>query len=270
MVYEWRTHLYIKSSALITVGLVQMSKWYKSMFEGKMVEHWLQISDLGKEQTEEQVAFLRETLKDGLTLDHCCGPGRLSIPLSRDKPIVGFDLSRFLLNEARKRGRRAVAKNLHLIRADMRHLPLQPNSFENVLNFWTSFGYFSDKENMLVLKEIARVLRTNGMFVMHIANPEGLIREYREKDWSEEERFFRLEQRNWDWESKRMKCRWIFIDKAGGEISEIHFDHRLYSFNELKRMFEKEGLKVTDAYASFNKEKPDPAVGLRMIIIAQK
>jgi len=247
-----------------------MSKWYKSMFEGKMVEYWLQISDLRKEQTEEQVAFLRETLKDGLTLDHCCGPGRLFIPLSHDKPIVGFDLSRFLLNEARKRAKKAAVKNVHLIRADMRHLPLQPNLFENVLNFWTSFGYFSDKENKLVLKEIARVLRTKGMFVMHIANPEGLIREYQEKDWSEEEHFFHLEQRGWDWESKRMRNRWICVDKANGEISEICFDHRLYSFNELKRLFEAEGLKVTDAYASFSREKLDPSRGTRMIIIARK
>ena len=152
----------------------------------------------------------------------------------------------------------------------MRHLPFQSNFFENVVNFWTSFGYFSEKENKLVLDEIARVLRTNGIFVMDIANPEGLIREYREKDWSEEEQFFLLEQRNWDWESKRMRCRWIYIDKASGEISEIGFDHRLYSFNELRRLYEADGLKVTDAYASFGREKFDPTRGTRMIIIARK
>jgi len=174
------------------------------------------------------------------------------------------------LDEARKRAKKAAVKNLHLIRADMRHLPFKSNLFENLINFWTSFGYFSEKENKLVLKEIARVLRKSGIMVMHIANPEGLIREYQEKDWSEEERFFHLGQRNWDWESKRMRNRWICVDKANGEISEIHFDHRLYSFNELKHLFEAEGLKVTDAYASFSKEKLDPTRGLRMIIIARK
>jgi len=247
-----------------------MNKWYKSMFEGKLARYWLQISDQRKEQTDQQVAFLRETLKDGPTLDHCCGPGRLSIPLSRDKPIVGFDLSRFLLDEAKKRAKKAAVKNLHLIRADMRHLPFQSNIFENIINFWTSFGYFSEEEDKLVLEEITRGLRKSGTFVMHIANPEGLIREYQEKDWTEEERFFHLEQRNWDWETKRMRNRWVCIDKASGEITEISFDHRLYSFNELKRLFEAEDLRVTDAYASFNREKLDPTRGIRMIILARK
>ncbi len=142
--------------------------------------------------------------------------------------------------------------------------------FENVFNFWTSFGYFSEIENKLVLHEIARVLRTSGILVMHIANPEGLLKEYRKKDWSEEEWFFHLEQRNWDWEAKRIRCRWIYIDKASGEISEIGFDHRLYSFSELKQLCVGEGLKVTDSYASFNKEKLEPTKGTRIIIIARK
>jgi len=152
----------------------------------------------------------------------------------------------------------------------MRHLPFQSNIFKNVINFWTSFGYFSEEENKMVLDEIARVLRKSGVLVMHIANPEGLIREYQEKDWSEEERFFRLEQRNWDWETKRMRARWICINKESGEINEISFDHRLYSFNELKSLYETEGLKVTEAYASFNKEELDTTRGIRMIIIAKK
>jgi len=146
---------------------------------------------------------LKEVLPTGLTLDHCCGPGRLSIALSEDRATVGLDLSRELLNEARKRAKDASSRNLSLIRGDMRYLPFRPDVFDSVINVWTSFGYFSEQENELVLNEISRVMRTAGIFVMDIVNPEALIRRYQERDWSEEERLFLLEQRNWEWETKR-------------------------------------------------------------------
>jgi len=247
-----------------------MNKWYKRMFEARLAKYWILLSDLRKERTEGQVAFLKDVLPIGLTLDHCCGFGRLSIALSEDRSAVGSDLSRELLNEARKRGKNAGAKNLYLIRSDMRHLPFKPNIFDNVINMWTSFGYFSEPENELVLNEISRVMKAKGIFVMDIVNPENLIRMYQEKDWSEEESFFLLEQRNWEWETKRLKCRWIYIDKESGELSEISFDHRLYSFTELQHMFEARGLKITDVYGSFAKEKFDSNKSVRIIIVARK
>lgn len=247
-----------------------MSQWYKGMFEAKLANYWILLSDLRKEQTEQEVAFLKDVLPIGLILDLCCGPGRLSIALSEDRSVVGLDLSRELLNEARKRGKNANAKNLSLTRGDMRHLPFRPDVFGSVINVWTSFGYFSEKENELVLNEIVRIMRAKGTFVMDIANPEDLIRRFQEKEWSEREQFFLLEQRNWEWETKRMKCRWIYIDKASGELNEISFDHRLYSFTELQRMYEARGLKITDVYGSFAKEKFDSSKSEEIIIVARK
>lgn len=248
-----------------------MTKWYKTMFEAKLAEFWLRLSDLRKEETAKHVGFLKETLpKKGLTLDHCCGPGRLCIALAQDRPVVGFDLSRELLREAKKRGKTAKAMNLSLVRADMRHLPLKPKVFSGVINMWTSFGFFSEPENQRVLKEMASVMKAKGVFVLEIANPEALIRVYQEKDWSETEQFFMLEQRNWDWETKRMKCRWVYIDKANGKTYETNFDHRLYSYTELQHMFETYGLKTTNLYGSFSKEKVDATRSTRMLLVAEK
>jgi ubiquinone/menaquinone biosynthesis C-methylase UbiE len=247
-----------------------MSKWYKRMFEAKLGEHWIQLSDLRKEQTEQHIAFLRDTLPTGLTLDHCCGPGRLSIPLSKDRSVVGLDLSRELLNRTKSRIDGIGAENLNLIRGDMRYLPFRSDLFDSAFNVWTSFGFFSEEENELVLNEIVRVTGVRGVFVMDIANPEFLIRKFQEKDWSEEKEFFLLEQRSCDWKTRRFWARWIFIDKSSGQVSEIDFDHRLYSFNELKCMFEERGLKITDVYGSFTKEEFDSGKSVRIIIVARK
>jgi hypothetical protein len=52
----------------------------------------VQLSDRRKEVTDMQVSFLGDILKNGLVLDHCCGPGRISIPLSAYMPVIGLDL----------------------------------------------------------------------------------------------------------------------------------------------------------------------------------
>jgi len=67
-----------------------------------------------------------------------------------------------------------------------------------------------------------------------------------------------------------MKCRWIYIDRASGELNETSFDHRLYGFSELQRMNKARGLKITDVYGSFTKEKFDSSKSERTIIVARK
>ena len=89
-----------------------MSAWYKKMFEEKLGKYWLTISDRRKEITDLHVSFLKDILKSGLVLDHCCGPCRVSIPFSAYMPVVGLDLSTYLLQAAKKRARQADVKNL--------------------------------------------------------------------------------------------------------------------------------------------------------------
>lgn len=247
-----------------------MKNWYKKMFEGNLVKYWLSISDGRKEVTEMQVSFLRDVLKNGLVLDHCCGPGRLSIPLSSHMPIVGLDLSRFLLLKAKKRVKKANIENLHLVRADMRHLPFRLEVFDDVVNFWTSFGYFSEKENETVLREIAAVLKSKGILVLDIANPGWLLRNFKEKDWTEDERYLSLQQRSVDWKTKRWKSKWIVVNKQTGEIDEINFDHRLYDLQELRELLKREGLETTQVYGSFKKEDFDEAGSNRIVILSIK
>jgi ubiquinone/menaquinone biosynthesis C-methylase UbiE len=136
---------------------MKMSDWYKKMFEGDLGKYWLNLSDKRKEVTALQVSFLKDVLKKGLTLDHCCGVCRVSIPLSNEMPIVGLDLSTYLLREAKKRAKQAGVENLYLLRADMRHLPFRLGAFDNVINLGTSLGFFSEEENEMAFMEIVRV-----------------------------------------------------------------------------------------------------------------
>jgi len=240
------------------------------MFEGNLAEYWLSVSDRRREATDLQFSFLRDVLKKGLILDHCCRYGRLSIPLSAYTPVVGLDLSIYLLKAAKERAKKANTKDIHLVRADMRYLPFRSKVFDAVVNLWTSFGYFSEEENEAVLGEIATVLKSQGMFILDIVNPKWLLRNFIERDWTEDERYLSLQQRSIDWKTKRIRCKWIIVNKRTREIDEINFDHRLYDLQELKELLSREGLEIAQIYGSFRKEDFDETKSSRIVVLSRK
>jgi ubiquinone/menaquinone biosynthesis C-methylase UbiE len=247
-----------------------MKDWYKSMFEGNLARYWLSVSDRREEATDIQFSFLRDVLKKGLVLDHCCGYGRLSIRLSAYTPVVGLDLSIYLLQAAKKKAKQANTENLQLVRGDMRYLPFKLEVFDAVINVWTSFGYFSEEENENVLREIAAVLKSRGTFVLDIVNPGWLLRNFVERDWTEDESYLSMRQRSIDWKTKRMRCKWIIVNKQTREIDQISFDHRLYDMRELRELLNREGLETVQIYGSFEKEDFDEAKSNRIIILSRK
>ncbi len=103
-------------------------------------------------------------------LDLGCGPGRHAGQLGKRGALVtGFDLSPALLNRAQRRSDRP----LHLVRGDMRFLPFRPDSFDVVVNLFTSFGYFSDdREHRDVIAASGRLLKPRGSFVLDYFNAE--------------------------------------------------------------------------------------------------
>jgi SAM-dependent methyltransferase len=241
--------------------------WYRNLFKGKWANFWVEEYEELSERTMDDIEFLRETLTKGVTLDLCCGYGRHSIPLSSYGDIVSFDLSRDFLLILRSKDHN---KKLNLIQGDMRKLPFREECFDNVINMSTSFGYFSDEENELVLREVSRVLKPNGVFILDTVNPWWLIRNFQERSWDESNSFYVLERRNLDWGSKRMRSRWILIDKKEGKIDELPVDYRLYDLNELKNLLTKVGLEMLNVYSSSKKEEFHEASSRRMLIIAKK
>jgi len=247
--------------------------WYRDLFTGRWGEFWLEeyFSDEYREYTEEEVAFLRGNLREGLTLDLCCGPGRDSIPLSSRLEVVCFDLSRYFLSALRERARnKCHYKSLDLIEGDMRGLPFRSESFDNVINLNTSFGYFSDEENEVVIHEVSRVLKPDGIFILDVVNPGWIMRNFQERCWDESDSFYVLERRRLDWRRKRMESRWTLIDKSKGKEGEVMVDYRLYDLNELKDMLAKAGLKTIDVFSSVKKEKFHEMMSRRIIIVSKK
>ena len=99
------------------------------------------------------VTLLRETTGLGpgtQVLDIGCGPGRhLGEMHGIGYRPLGLDLSRRMIEAAR-----SAAPGAGLVRADMRSLPFRNAAFEVVTSYFTSFGYFDDEDDdLLVLSE---------------------------------------------------------------------------------------------------------------------
>jgi SAM-dependent methyltransferase len=140
--------------------------WYREWFG----EEYLELYSYRDEtEAKQQVGFFRAQC--GLIrkpiLDLACGRGRHVQELqSEGYAPIGCDLSYLLLRTGLTEYGR-----MPLVRADMRSLPFCSGSLGGLVNFFTSFGYFStEEENLRVVQEMGRVLETGAPFLFDYLN----------------------------------------------------------------------------------------------------
>ncbi|UCE95767.1 MAG: class I SAM-dependent methyltransferase [Candidatus Bathyarchaeota archaeon] len=244
-------------------------EWYTSFFD-ELNEYWVEIVDA--RSTGKEVEFIESvvTTTEGLVLDLCCGTGRHSISLRRKGwNIVGFDISPNLLRIAKDSMRKSDAR-FPLVRGEMRYLPFRSETFEAVINMFTSFGYLPSKnEDMKSLKEISRALRPDKFLLIDIANLEHLLKIFQKKDWAEFPNFYLLEKRSLDISDSRLRSQWIFLDKKTGRTRIFRHNLRLYHFQQLRSMLIKVGLVIESVFGGYEKQvfQHDSH---RLIVVAKK
>jgi SAM-dependent methyltransferase len=169
-------------------------------------------------------------LRNRLVLDLACGPGRHPAQLAaRGARVVGFDLSMPLLSRARHR---PGAQSVGFVRGEMRRLPFPAETFDLVVNLFTSFGYFSnDSQHQRVLDAAARVLRSGGAFVL----------DYLHAAWVTETLVPHEELRVGE---QRVTIERQVIDSGRFVVKEIHLESDRRSFIERVRLFTPDDLET--------------------------
>jgi len=166
-------------------------------------------------------------------LDLCCGPARHSIILAqRGYAVTGVDRSQFLLSKAKERAEDEGAQ-LEFVHEDMRAFQ-RADSYDLVVNLFTSFGYFKDKnDDALVLENIYKSLRKNGSVLIDVAGKEVLAKSFLPTTSELQADGTLLVQRHEikdDW--TRIRNEWILI--RDDTSKHYHFEHTIYSGQELK------------------------------------
>ena len=186
-------------------------------------------------------------------LDLGCGAGRHTKVLFERWWTVGLDLSMALLRVARRE-----SSDAPYVRADMRELPFTDESFDLVVNLFTSFGYFEDdREHARVLSRVCAVTRHGGTFVIDFLNAAQVRRELVPYD-ERVESGITIEQTRTISPDDRFVEKRIRLRGRGKEYIERV---RLLSEVDLERMLSTAGFDVSKRFgdysgASWSEESP--------------
>ncbi|NBI28816.1 class I SAM-dependent methyltransferase [Chengkuizengella marina] len=145
-----------------------MHNWYEESFgEDYLLVYKHRDLQNAYDEVKKMIKWLHLP-KKSTVFDLCCGMGRHSMALSDfGYSVTGMDLSEVLLREAIKLDK---DKKVSWIHGDMRKIPTN-KSFDAVVNLFTSFAYFeSDQENIQVLRELSRILKPKGKFIIDFLN----------------------------------------------------------------------------------------------------
>lgn len=110
-------------------------------------------------------------------LDAPCGHGRIANLLAVDGfRVTGVDVTELFLERA-EADRDELGVDVDYRRGDLRELPVS-GSFDAVVCWFTSFGYFDDDDNRKVLDEFARVLKPGGRLLIEMMHHDGFVRRF--------------------------------------------------------------------------------------------
>jgi ubiquinone/menaquinone biosynthesis C-methylase UbiE len=131
-----------------------------------------------KEKTKQEIAFIQSLLsKEGKILDIACGTGRHTIELKRvGYDVIGVDISEKMLHIAKNK------KYNKFIQANIQKLPIITQSVDMVICLFSSFCHLlTQQEQQKAINEIYRVLKSQGVVVIDVANWTWLQKQWERK-----------------------------------------------------------------------------------------
>jgi SAM-dependent methyltransferase len=252
-------------------GAGPCSVWYVDFFRSDYLNVYGHTFTEERAQKEAQFVASALDLKPGASvLDLCCGQGRHAVQLAkRGLRVTGLDLNSEYLKLAR-RAAEASHVQLETVASDMREIPFE-NTFDAIVNMYSSFGYLeSEAEDLKVLESAAKALRPGGRLLLDMLNREWAVANYIQNDWhSGADGTLYVERRDLDLASSRMHVHFIVIDPNNSRRESIGHIIRLYTLTEMTRLLERVGLIVTAVFGGFDSESYSIDTR-RMIIVAGK
>jgi len=142
-----------------------MAEWFEQFFDGLYGE--VLATRFDNEETLRQADKIKLQLrlrKGERVLDIPCGMGRLMLPLARlGISMTGVDLSELYLKRARQHAEKE-GLDVRLIHKDMRDIPFD-SEFDAAFNWYGSFGYFSDEDEVTYCRKVLQALKPGGRFL---------------------------------------------------------------------------------------------------------
>jgi SAM-dependent methyltransferase len=198
----------------------------------------------------DQIEALLQLRPPQRILDLPCGQGRHAIELARrGYEVTGVDLSPYMLGVARERAD-ASGVRVSWLAGDMREA-LPGETFDVILNLFTSFGYFDDEaDDRRVVRAAASMLGPGGRFLLEVINGQWIIGNFQERQWFTVGQMAVMERRSLDVTTRRMVVERT-VSSTTGDDTSVHAV-RLYSGPAVKTTLEAAGFSRVELYGDWD------------------
>lgn len=223
-----------------------MAEWFEEFFDGLYAK--VLPSTFDESETLEHVRIVKRLLRLGKgqrVLDIPCGMGRLTIPLARQGlTMTGVDLTASYIRRARRDARKEELE-IEFVCGDMREIAFD-GEFDAAFNWYGSFGYFSDAENLVFCKNVFRALKPGGRFLVDGMNKSWVLAHFRPRD----ERIIGgvriVERGRWDARSGRVLSTWTF---SKGHVTERRrVSMRVFNGAEMRSILRAAGFREIELF----------------------
>jgi SAM-dependent methyltransferase len=260
----FRNKKYICSSIALIENMAQQEAWYSTWFDSPYY-HILYSNrdDHDARKFIDNLLTLLHPKPYEKILDLACGRGRHSRYLNqKGYDVTGIDLSEQSIQYANQYKNEHLRFDVH----DMR-VVYKPETFDFVLNLFTSFGYFENEtENVVSLCAAAKSLKYGGKMVIDFMNTNRTI----EHLVSHETKMVQAIEFdiNRKVENGFIVKKISFKDKE----KEHHYEERVRALRkeDFMNYFGMAQLRVADMYGDYNLNPYDEALSERMIFVLKK
>ena len=240
------------------------NNWFASWFDSPHYHILYKNRDF--KEAEFFLQNLTEYLKpkpENKILDLACGAGRHSIFLNNlGYNVTGVDLSPNSIKTASESSKERLNFDVH----DMREI-YKENSFDFVLNMFTSFGYFeSDEENVKMLNSVEKTLKPNGTFVLDFFNAEKVIRDLVKEETKE------IEGVQFDLKRELVDGQIVKHIDFKDQKRTFSFQEKVQaiSLSDFENLFSHTRLKIIATFGDYSLNEFDSNNSDRLIIVAKK
>lgn len=226
--------------------------WHERFFEqgqGSIV------SSGGDEEAQRDVEFV--ALCAGLSADQSvldlgCGDGRHCFALvDQGYQVLGVDRSDHQLGLAKERNAQRVRK-AEFVQGDFRSPGLAQElgrQFDVVTCLGSSFGYFSEEENLRCLEQMRECVKPGGAVVLHNFNRDFVVSKVPCRSWWSDSGFLVLDEVDYNYVAERLRVKRTMLGEDGVQTEHL-IEIRAYALRELCLLLATAGLQVVEISGS--------------------
>ena len=216
----------------------------------------------GCKDIEREVEFIIKVTKmeekgNLRVLDIGCGWGKHAIEIKKKLgekiDITGIELNKKFIDIAKHESKKQNI-NIRWLQGDMREVLPTLQDFDVVYMIGGTFGYFSDRENIDVLKNNFRLLKKEGVFLFDTTNRDKLCKVFTETYWTKvitpDGDIMVLYNDYFTSKEGMLYSERTFI--VNGKMKVKNLRIRVYNFTELKKILDDIGFRFQNVWGWYD------------------